>query len=76
MEELFFEATDRPCTQDYCAENLAETRALRTAGKAVLAVDYARSPQNVAAACAAYRREGFLGYVTTVDLDRIGPGCP
>ncbi len=76
MEELFFEATDRPCTEDYCAENLAETRALRAAGKVVLAVDYARRPQNLAAACAAYRREGFLGYVTTVDLDRIGPGCP
>ena len=41
MEELFFLATDEPCTADWCAENLADTRALRDAGKFVLAVDYA-----------------------------------
>ncbi|MGZ4613470.1 MAG: endo alpha-1,4 polygalactosaminidase, partial [Kineosporiaceae bacterium] len=76
MEELFFQATDRRCTEDYCAENLAEARALRAAGKVVLAVDYARRPENVAAACSAYRREGFLGYVTSVDLSGISPGCP
>jgi cysteinyl-tRNA synthetase, unknown class len=76
MEELFFRATDRRCTEDYCAENLAGARALRAAGKVVLAVDYARRPENVAAACAAYRREGFVGYVTSVDLDGISPGCP
>jgi cysteinyl-tRNA synthetase, unknown class len=76
MEELFFRATDRRCTEDYCAENLREARALHAAGKVVLAVDYARRPENVAAACAAYRREGFLGYVTSVDLDSISAGCP
>jgi cysteinyl-tRNA synthetase, unknown class len=75
MEELFFHATDRPCTEDWCAENLANARALRAAGKVVLAVDYARNPRNVAAACARYRTEHFVGYVTTVDLDRISPGC-
>ena len=41
MEELFFLATDEPCAEEYCAENLANTRALRDAGKFVLAVDYA-----------------------------------
>jgi cysteinyl-tRNA synthetase len=75
MEELFFRATDRPCTEDWCAENLANARALRAAGKVVLAVDYARKPRNVAAACARYRAEHFVGYVTTVDLDRISPSC-
>jgi cysteinyl-tRNA synthetase len=76
MEELFYLATDVPCTQDYCAENLANAKALREAGKVVLAIDYARRPENIAAACAAYREHGFAGYVTTRDLDGISPGCP
>ena len=44
MEELFFLATDKPCTEDWCSENLADTRALRDAGKFVLSVDYATRP--------------------------------
>jgi cysteinyl-tRNA synthetase len=76
VEELFYQATDRPCEQDYCAENLADIRALRSAGKTVLAVDYASKRKNVADACARYRAEGFAGYVTTVDLDRTEPPCP
>nr|BFE57506.1 endo alpha-1,4 polygalactosaminidase [Dactylosporangium thailandense] len=75
MEELFYRATDRPCTEDYCAENLADARALRDAGKVVLAVDYARRPADVHAACEHYRTEGFLGTVTTRDLDRIAAPC-
>jgi cysteinyl-tRNA synthetase len=76
MEELFFQATDRPCTEDYCAENLANARALRDAGKIVLAVDYASRPRNVLAACRRYAAERFAGNVTVVDLDRITPPCP
>ncbi|MER7281883.1 endo alpha-1,4 polygalactosaminidase [Dactylosporangium sp. NPDC000244] len=75
MEELFYRATDRPCTEDYCSENLADARALRDAGKVVLAVDYARRPADVHAACDHYRTEGFLGTVTTRDLDRIAAPC-
>jgi cysteinyl-tRNA synthetase len=76
MEELFFEATDRRCTADYCAENLAHTRALRDAGKFVLAVDYAVRNGNIRAACDRYREEHFVGYVARRDLDRICPPCP
>lgn len=76
MEELFFEATDRRCTQDYCAENLAETRALRAAGKFVLSVDYATRPADVHAACARYAAERFAGTVTVLDLDRTSTPCP
>jgi cysteinyl-tRNA synthetase, unknown class len=75
MEELFFLATDRPCTEDFCAENLADARALRDAGKLVLAVDYATRADNVRAACARYRTERFAGYVGVRDLDRISPRC-
>lgn len=76
MEELFFRATDRRCTEDYCAENLADTRALRDAGKFVLGVDYATRPADVRAACARYRAEHFAGTVTVLDLNRTSPPCP
>ncbi|MGV9308137.1 endo alpha-1,4 polygalactosaminidase [Nonomuraea sp. NPDC003727] len=75
MEELFFRATDRACAKEWCAGNLAEAAALRAAGKAVLATDYAAAPGNRRAACAAYRRHGFAGNVTTVDLDLVSPPC-
>ncbi|GIE95495.1 endo alpha-1,4 polygalactosaminidase [Paractinoplanes rishiriensis] len=76
MEELFYQATDQKCTADYCAENLAETRALRKAGKFVLSVDYASRPGLVSAACGRYQAEGFAGTVTVLDLDRTSPPCP
>ena len=76
MEELFYEATDERCTQDYCAENLAETRALRADGKFVLGVDYATRPADVRAACARYGKERFAGTVTVLGLDRTSPPCP
>jgi cysteinyl-tRNA synthetase len=76
MEELFFQATDERCTEDYCAENLADTRALRDAGKFVLSVDYATRPADVRAACGRYQTERFAGTVTVLDLDRTSPPCP
>jgi cysteinyl-tRNA synthetase len=75
VEELFFLATDEPCNQEFCAENLADTRALHAAGKFVLAVDYAVKPEHVAAACRRYASEGFAGYLTVRDLDRIAAPC-
>src|SRR5690606_7380465 len=75
MEELFVQATDVLCTEDYCAENLSHARALREAGKFVLAVDYATDPELIAIACAGYREEGFIGYVTTRPLDQVTPPC-
>ncbi|MFC4011074.1 endo alpha-1,4 polygalactosaminidase [Nonomuraea purpurea] len=75
MEELFFKATDKPCTEDWCRENLEHALALRRLGKAVLATDYARRPANIAAACARYRRHGIAGNVTVVDLDRVSSPC-
>ena len=75
MEELFFLATDRPCTQDWCAENLAGTRALRDAGKFVLSVDYATGPAAIRSACRRYRTERFAGTVTVPALDRLTPPC-
>ncbi|WP_346130199.1 endo alpha-1,4 polygalactosaminidase [Lentzea roselyniae] len=75
MEELFFRATDEPCTADFCAANLAQTRKLKEAGKTVLAVDYATRAENVAEACRRYREEGFEGYVTVRALDTVAAPC-
>ena len=71
MEELFFLATDEPCTEDCCAENLAETRALRDAGKFVLAVDYASQARQRPHRLRPVPRRTFAGYVTVRELDRI-----
>jgi cysteinyl-tRNA synthetase, unknown class len=76
MEEMFFRATDEPCAEAYCVENLGNARALRDAGKLVLAVDYAVKPDSVTAVCARYRAESFAGYVARLELDRAGPPCP
>jgi cysteinyl-tRNA synthetase len=75
MEELFYVATDRPCDERYCEENLHHTRALRDAGKFVLAVDYAARTKNVQVACGRYRTEGFAGYVAGRELDQVGRPC-
>ncbi|MEU8244825.1 endo alpha-1,4 polygalactosaminidase [Nonomuraea sp. NPDC048916] len=75
MEELFFKATDDPCDEEWCGENLANAIALHKQGKAVLATDYAVSPANVRTACSRYRKLGIAGNVTVVDLDRISPPC-
>jgi cysteinyl-tRNA synthetase len=76
IEELFVRATDDPCHEEYCAQNLADVRALRDAGKFVLAVDYASSGELVRATCARYRDEHFIGYIGGLELDRAGPACP
>jgi cysteinyl-tRNA synthetase len=76
IEELFFLATDEPCDEDWCAENLDDTRAIRDAGKLILAVDYASEEANTAEACARYKEEGFAGAVAGLDLDTIYPPCP
>lgn len=76
MESMFFVPTDIPCSQPYCKTNLDAARALRKAGKVVLAIDYANKPQNIAAACRRYREEHFIGYVGPEVLDTIRPACP
>lgn len=76
VEDLFFRDTDQPCVADYCAENLDHVRALRDAGKTVLAVDYAVEPDNVVEACRRHREERFGGTVTTVELDTVADPCP
>lgn len=76
MEELWYEATDEPCTATYCTENLKAAQAVHAAGKPVLTVDYAKNPTNITLACRQSRAAGFIPYVGPVDLNRIAPPCP
>ncbi|THV40118.1 glycoside hydrolase [Glycomyces buryatensis] len=75
VEDLFFLDQDVPCDEDWCEENLEHVRAISAAGTTVLAVDYAREAANIETACERYGEEGFYGYVTGVDLDRIDEPC-
>lgn len=76
MEELYYRATDRPCTESWCAENGANAGVVRNAGKLVLTVDYANQSANIADAYSRSRAAGFVPYCTVVDLDvmRVNPG--
>jgi len=76
MDEMYYQATDRACSQSWCAENHAEAAAVGSAGKLVLAVDYANQPANIANAYTQARAAGFVPYCTVVDLDvlRVNPG--
>ena len=76
IEDLYYRATDRPCDRNWCEENLDAVRELQDAGKFVLAVDYAATRKHRRTACNRYADEGFIGYVTDVDLDVIKPACP
>ena len=71
IEELYFRATEEPCTTDWCAENREAALAIKAAGKLVLTVDYATQPDNVRAAYAASRADGFVPFVTIVELDKL-----
>lgn len=76
MEELFYLNADEACTQSWCPENLSHTREIKKAGKLVLAVDYALQASNISDACKRGKAEGFIEYVTHVNLDRISARCP
>ena len=50
MEELYFQATDNPCSQSWCQDNRTNAAAIRAAGKLVLTIDYADQAANIASA--------------------------
>ena len=76
MEEMYYKATDRPCSQSWCAENRANAAAIHTAGKLVLSIDYANQQANIADAYTRSRAAGFVPYCSVVELDvmRVNPG--
>lgn len=78
MEELYYLATDDPCSFSWCAENRAEVAAIAAAGKLVLTVDYANQTAHIADAYTRSFAAGFVPYVTMQALNvmRINPGWP
>ncbi|THV27984.1 endo alpha-1,4 polygalactosaminidase [Glycomyces paridis] len=76
VEHLYYLDTGEACEEDWCAETLDHVRALREAGKLILAVDYTDDPGERAEACRRYREEGFAGAVAGIDLDAPYEPCP
>jgi cysteinyl-tRNA synthetase len=76
MEELYFQATDRPCNQSWCQDTRTNAQAIRAAGKLVLAIDYADQAANIASAYTQARAAGFVPYVSNRELNvmRVNPG--
>jgi cysteinyl-tRNA synthetase len=76
MEELYYRATDRLCSQSWCAENRANAAAVGGAGKLVLTIDYASQAANIADAYTRSRAAGSVPYCSVVDLNvmRVNPG--
>ena len=76
MEELYFMATDKACSQSWCNENRDNAAAIAAAGKLVLSIDYAKNQANIASAYTQSLAAGFVPYVSVVALDvvRINPG--
>lgn len=71
MEELYFLATDRACTQSWCLENRNNAAAIRAAGKLVLTVDYATIAANTDSAYEQSLAAGFVPYVSVRALDVV-----
>ncbi len=76
MEELYFKATDRACTQAWCYENQDNAAAVAAAGKPVLTIDYANDPANIDSAYEQSLAAGFVPYVSVVNLDVVRLNCP
>ena len=76
MEELYFKATDRACTQNWCYENQKNAAAVAAAGKLVLTIDYASDPANIDSAYEQSLTAGFVPYVSVVNLDVMRLNSP
>jgi len=75
MEEMYVRATDRPCTLSWCYENIANATAIHNAGKTVLSIDYATTPEMVELAVSQSLAAGFSPFVSVRDLDIAPDVC-
>ncbi len=71
MEELYFLATDRPCTRSWCLENRRNASTVAEAGKLLLTVDYATLQENIDSAYQQSLAAGFVPYVSVVSLNVV-----
>jgi len=75
VEELYVRATNRPCTLSWCYENQANTAAILAAGKTVLTIDYATTPEMVDLAVTQSTAAGFIPFVSVLSLDIVPDNC-
>ena len=74
MEEMYVRATNRLCNLSWCYENIANAKAIAEAGKTVLSIDYATTPEMIDYATQSSLTDGFVPLVSVVTLD-IVPTC-
>lgn len=69
MEEMYYKATDKPCSQSWCADNRNNAAAIRSAGKFVLSIDYANNMNNIIDAYKKSRMANFIPYTSVRALN-------
>jgi cysteinyl-tRNA synthetase, unknown class len=75
MEHLYYDG--KPVyNKAWNKENLANARVIQQQGKIVINVEYTTKAKKKEDACRRSREDGFVGYVTHLDLDRISAACP
>jgi cysteinyl-tRNA synthetase, unknown class len=73
LEDVFYLPHDKPANAEWCKRNRANAVAIKKAGKLVLGVDYAETPEAIADAYAKQRALGFVPYVSVRNLNIVRP---
>ncbi|WP_218932427.1 endo alpha-1,4 polygalactosaminidase [Adhaeretor mobilis] len=71
LESPFYLAHDKPCDQKWCRENRANAQFIKTQGKLLLGVDYAKAPRSLQDSYDRQREAGFIPYVSVRALDQF-----
>ncbi|MEM8946313.1 MAG: endo alpha-1,4 polygalactosaminidase [Planctomycetota bacterium] len=71
LESPFYLAHDKICKQSWCLENRTNAVFVKSQGKLLLGVDYAKQPQSIRDSYRRQRDAGFVPYVSVRALDRL-----
>ncbi|WP_146571635.1 endo alpha-1,4 polygalactosaminidase [Botrimarina hoheduenensis] len=73
LESPFYLPHNKPCREEWCAENRRNAIAIKGQNKLLLGVDYVRGQQRRSDSYKRQRRAGFVPYASIVELDRYNP---
>lgn len=71
LESPFYLAHDKLCNGEWCRENRENALFVKSQGKLLLGVDYAKQPQSIRDSYNRQREAGFVPYVSVRALDRM-----
>lgn len=71
LESPFYLAHDKLCQQSWCRENRSNALFVKSHGKLLLGVDYARQQESIRDSYRRQRDAGFIPYVSVRALDRL-----